>query len=71
MEVFLALGGTELLLYPTATGSEPHDPHLDTRLPWQRVKGRSQGGREGCRTARKSIRCLKRSQGGLEAPLVD
>ena len=37
LEVFLALGGAELLLYPTAIGSEPHDPHLDTRLPWQRV----------------------------------
>ncbi len=33
----LALSGAELLLYPTAIGSEPHDPHLDTRLPWQRV----------------------------------
>jgi hypothetical protein len=25
------------LLYPTAIGSEPHDPDLDTRDPWQRA----------------------------------
>lgn len=33
----MALQGAELLLYPTAIGSEPHDPTLDTRLPWQRA----------------------------------
>lgn len=33
----LALMGAEVLLYPTAIGSEPHDPDLDTRDPWQRV----------------------------------
>lgn len=33
----LALQGAELLLYPTAIGSEPQDPSLDTRGPWQRV----------------------------------
>ena len=33
----MALLGAELLLYPTAIGSEPHDPSLDTRDPWQRA----------------------------------
>lgn len=33
----MALKGAEILLYPTAIGSEPHDPSLDTRLPWQRA----------------------------------
>lgn len=33
----MMLLGAELLLYPTAIGSEPHDPELDTRDPWQRA----------------------------------
>jgi N-carbamoylputrescine amidase len=33
----MVLLGAELLLYPTAIGSEPHDPELDTRDPWQRA----------------------------------
>jgi N-carbamoylputrescine amidase len=33
----MMLQGAELLLYPTAIGSEPHDPDLDTRDPWQRA----------------------------------
>jgi len=33
----MMLQGAELLLYPTAIGSEPHDPELDTRRPWQRA----------------------------------
>ncbi|HRI09394.1 MAG TPA: N-carbamoylputrescine amidase [Nannocystaceae bacterium] len=33
----MALGGADVLLYPTAIGSEPHDPTLDTKDPWQRV----------------------------------
>lgn len=33
----MALMGAEVLLYPTAIGSEPHDSTLDTRDPWQRV----------------------------------
>ena len=33
----MALLGAEVLLYPTAIGSEPHDPSLDTRDPWQRA----------------------------------
>jgi len=33
----MMLQGAELLLYPTAIGSEPHDPSLDTRDPWQRA----------------------------------
>jgi len=33
----MVLGGADLLLYPTAIGSEPHDPGLDTRDPWRRV----------------------------------
>jgi N-carbamoylputrescine amidase len=33
----MALLGAEVLLYPTAIGSEPHDPALDTRDPWQRA----------------------------------
>jgi len=31
------LMGAELLMYPTAIGSEPHDPGLDTKDPWQRA----------------------------------
>ncbi|MER2520208.1 MAG: N-carbamoylputrescine amidase [Bdellovibrionales bacterium] len=33
----MALKGAEILFYPTAIGSEPHDPALDTSLPWQRA----------------------------------
>lgn len=33
----MVLAGAELLFYPTAIGSEPDHPELDTRAPWQRV----------------------------------
>lgn len=33
----MALGGAELLIYPTAIGSEPEQPEIDTKDPWQRV----------------------------------
>jgi N-carbamoylputrescine amidase len=33
----LVLEGAEILFYPTAIGSEPYDPTLDTRLQWQRA----------------------------------
>jgi N-carbamoylputrescine amidase len=33
----MVLDGAELLLYPTAIGSEPEDPHLDTRWAWRRA----------------------------------
>lgn len=33
----MVMMGADLLLYPTAIGSEPHDPGLDTRDPWQRA----------------------------------
>jgi len=33
----MALLGAEILMYPTAIGSEPHDTSLDTAAPWQRV----------------------------------
>jgi N-carbamoylputrescine amidase len=33
----MTLLGAEVLLYPTAIGSEPHDPGLDTSAPWQRA----------------------------------
>jgi N-carbamoylputrescine amidase len=33
----MALQGAEILLYPTAIGSEPQDPTLDSRGHWQRV----------------------------------
>lgn len=33
----MALMGAEILLYPTAIGSEPHDPTLDSRWHWQRT----------------------------------
>jgi N-carbamoylputrescine amidase len=33
----MALMGAEILLYPTAIGSEPQDASLDTRDPWQRA----------------------------------
>ncbi len=33
----MMLQGAELLLYPTAIGSEPHLPGLDTKDPWQRA----------------------------------
>ena len=32
----MALMGAEVLLYPTAIGSEPHDPCIDSRDHWQR-----------------------------------
>jgi len=33
----MTLKGAEVLFYPTAIGSEPHDPSLDTRDPWRRA----------------------------------
>ena len=33
----MVLAGAEILLYPTAIGSEPHDPTLDTAAPWRRA----------------------------------
>src|ERR1700716_1925542 len=33
----MALMGAEVLFYPTAIGSEPHDPTLDTAGPWRRA----------------------------------
>jgi N-carbamoylputrescine amidase len=33
----MALLGAEILFYPTAIGSEPHDGTLDTRDPWRRA----------------------------------
>ena len=33
----MALQGAEALLYPTAIGSEPHDPELDSSGHWQRT----------------------------------
>ncbi|MEX1366869.1 MAG: N-carbamoylputrescine amidase [Nannocystaceae bacterium] len=33
----MMLAGAELLLYPTAIGSEPYDAELDTHAQWQRV----------------------------------
>jgi N-carbamoylputrescine amidase len=33
----MTLLGAEALLYPTAIGSEPHDPSLDTAAPWRRA----------------------------------
>jgi N-carbamoylputrescine amidase len=33
----MALMGAQVLFYPTAIGSEPHDPSLDTREPWRRA----------------------------------
>jgi len=33
----MALMGAEVLLYPTAIGSEPHDASLDTAAPWRRA----------------------------------
>lgn len=33
----MVLGGAELLFYPTAIGTEPEEPDLETKGPWQRV----------------------------------
>ncbi len=33
----MALAGAEILFYPTAIGSEPHDPTIDSRQHWMRV----------------------------------
>jgi N-carbamoylputrescine amidase len=33
----MTLMGAEVLFYPTAIGSEPHDTSLDTRDPWRRA----------------------------------
>ena len=33
----MMLQGAQALLYPTAIGSEPHDPDLDTAAPWRRA----------------------------------
>jgi N-carbamoylputrescine amidase len=33
----MVLKGAQVLLYPTAIGSEPHDPSLDTAAPWRRA----------------------------------
>ena len=34
----MALMGAEILFYPTAIGSEPHDPSITSREHWQRVQ---------------------------------
>ncbi|MFM7460447.1 MAG: N-carbamoylputrescine amidase [Burkholderiales bacterium] len=34
----MALQGAELLFYPTAIGSEPHDPTIDSSAHWQRAQ---------------------------------
>lgn len=34
----MALLGAEILFYPTAIGSEPHDPGITSRDHWQRVQ---------------------------------
>ena len=34
----MALMGAEILFYPTAIGSEPHDPTISSRDHWQRVQ---------------------------------
>ena len=33
----MVLMGAEILLYPTAIGSEPEEPNLNTKDPWQRA----------------------------------
>ena len=33
----MMLQGAEILMYPTAIGTEPHDDSLDTAAPWQRA----------------------------------
>jgi N-carbamoylputrescine amidase len=33
----MALLGAEMLFYPTAIGSEPYDPNLDTSRMWRRA----------------------------------
>jgi N-carbamoylputrescine amidase len=33
----MALLGADILMYPTAIGSEPHDDSLDTAAPWRRA----------------------------------
>ncbi|AFY71205.1 N-carbamoylputrescine amidase [Thalassoporum mexicanum PCC 7367] len=33
----MVMQGADILLYPTAIGSEPDEPDLDTRGPWQRA----------------------------------
>ena len=33
----MTLSGADILLYPTAIGSEPHDPLLDSKDHWQNV----------------------------------
>jgi N-carbamoylputrescine amidase len=33
----MAVQGAQVLFYPTAIGSEPHDASLDTRDPWRRA----------------------------------
>jgi N-carbamoylputrescine amidase len=33
----MALQGAQVLLYPTAIGTEPHQPEMDTALPWRRA----------------------------------
>lgn len=34
----MALQGAEVLFYPTAIGTEPHDPNINSREHWQRVQ---------------------------------
>ncbi|PMW93590.1 nitrilase-related carbon-nitrogen hydrolase, partial [Pseudomonas sp. MPBC4-3] len=34
----MALLGAEILFYPTAIGSEPHDKTISSRAHWQRVQ---------------------------------
>src|SRR5256885_132158 len=34
----LVINGAEILLYPTAIGSEPHEPEVDSKDHWQIVQ---------------------------------
>ena len=38
----MALLGAEILFYPTAIGSEPHDASITSRDHWQRVQQATQ-----------------------------
>ena len=51
----MALQGAELLFYPTAIGSEPHDPTITSAAHWQRVQQGHAGA--GIVQARAELRC--------------
>jgi predicted amidohydrolase len=72
----MALAGAEILLYPTAIGSEPHDASIDSRTHWQNFqRGHAAANlmplvasnRVGTETGEKIVQCNRTETGIITA----